>query len=168
LMHNPDLLILDEPTSGLDPLIQQEFQKIIIERRNKGKTAFISSHVLSEVKEICDHVGFIREGKLVDVQPLKALQSKALRKVRVTLSKPRATALKGLKGVHNLHVDGNQISCDVTANFDGLVKALAKLPVKDLVIEEASLDDLFMHYYVSSTEYQVSRAEHYQGNSDVQ
>ena len=62
LMHNPDLLILDEPTSGLDPLIQAEFQKIIREHRAQGKTAFISSHVMSEVEEVCDHIGFIREG----------------------------------------------------------------------------------------------------------
>jgi ABC-2 type transport system ATP-binding protein len=154
LMHNPDLLILDEPTSGLDPLIQQEFQKIIAERRAKGKTAFISSHVLSEIQETCDHVGFIREGKLVDVQPLKQLQSKSLRKVRATLAKPRPTALKGIKGVHNLKVRGRVVTCDVTDNFNGLIQGLAKLQVKDIVIEEASLDDLFMHYYQGSAKHQ--------------
>jgi len=147
LMHNPDLLILDEPTSGLDPLIQQEFQKIIKERGKQGKTTFISSHVLSEVQEVCDHIGFIREGLLVDVQPLKSLQQKALRKVHVSLSKPRPTALKGVKGIHNLTVHGKEVRCDVTENFTGLLQALAKLPVKDIVIEEASLEDMFMHYY---------------------
>jgi ABC-2 type transport system ATP-binding protein len=147
LMHNPELLILDEPTSGLDPLIQLEFQKIIKERRLKHKTTFISSHVLSEVQEVCDHIGFIREGLLVDVQPLKSLQQKALRKVRVTLLKPRATALKGIKGVHNVTISEHEVRCDVTDNFSGLLQALAKLPVKDIVIEEASLEDMFMHYY---------------------
>jgi ABC-2 type transport system ATP-binding protein len=147
LMHNPDVLILDEPTSGLDPLIQLEFQKLIREHRAQGKTAFISSHVLSEVQEVCDHVGFIREGLLVDVQSLKSLQQKALRKVRVTLAKPNAKALQKVSGLHNLQVKGREIRCDVTENFDGLLKALAKLPVKDIVIEEASLDDMFMHYY---------------------
>ncbi|MEO5628010.1 MAG: ABC transporter ATP-binding protein [Candidatus Saccharimonadales bacterium] len=150
LMHNPDILILDEPTSGLDPLVQQEFQKIIQQHKSQGKSAFISSHVLSEVQEICDHVGFIREGRLVDVQPLKSLERKALRKVRVTLSQKRPKALAGLVGIHNLTVHDKQISCTVTENFSGLIKALASLPVKDLVIEEASLDDLFMHYYQDS------------------
>ncbi|MEI7683246.1 MAG: ABC transporter ATP-binding protein [Candidatus Saccharibacteria bacterium] len=152
LMHNPDLLILDEPTSGLDPLIQQEFKKIIAEYRAKGKTSFISSHVLSEIQETCDTVGFIREGKLVDVQPLKSLQQKSLRKVRATLSKPKPTALRGIKGIHDLKVSGRVVTCDVTENFEGLLTALAKLQVKDIVIEEASLDDLFMHYYVGSNE----------------
>jgi ABC-2 type transport system ATP-binding protein len=150
LMHNPDLLILDEPTSGLDPLIQAEFQNIIKEHRAQGKTAFISSHVLSEIEQICDHIGFIREGLLVDVQPLKVLQQKALRKVRVALTKAQPSALKDVKGLHNLRVSGKHVSCDVTENFTGLLKALAKLPVKDIVIEEASLDDMFMHYYQST------------------
>lgn len=149
LMHNPDILILDEPTSGLDPIVQQEFQKLIQEHKAQGKTAFISSHVLSEIQEVCDHVGFIREGKLVDVQPLKSLERKALRKVRVTLTQKRVKALQGLKGIHDLTVVGNEITCTVTENFKGLLQALAKLPVKDIVIEEADLDDLFMHYYQS-------------------
>lgn len=147
LMHNPDLLILDEPTSGLDPLVQLEFQKLIREHAAQGKTAFISSHVLSEIQQVCDHVGFIREGKLVDVQPLKSLERKALRSVRVTLSQKRAKALQNLKGIHNLVVRDKEISCTVSENMGGLIKALAKLPVKDVVIEEASLDDLFLHYY---------------------
>lgn len=147
LMHNPDLLILDEPTSGLDPLIQAEFQKIIKEHRAQGKTAFISSHVLSEIELVCDHVGFIREGLLVDVQPLKVLQEKALRKVRVTLNKAEPNALKDVAGLHNLRVVGKRVHCDVTENFNELLAALAKLDVKDVVIEEASLDDMFMHYY---------------------
>ncbi len=150
LMHSPDLLILDEPTSGLDPLIQDEFQKLMREHKAAGKTAFISSHVLSEVQEICDHVGFIRQGKLVDVQPLNSLQRKSLRKVRVTLSRPNSKALQGLKGVHDLKVHGKEVSCNVTENFNGLLKALAKLPVKDIVIEEANLEDMFRHYYQES------------------
>lgn len=146
-MHKPDLLIFDEPTSGLDPLIQQEFQKMIAEHRARGKTAFVSSHVLSEVQEICDHVGFIRDGRLMDVQPLKELRRKAFRKVTVTLSRPRVSALKGVKGLQDVKVDGKKVTCKITENFNGLVKALAKLPVQDLSIEEASLDDLFLHYY---------------------
>lgn len=147
LMHSPEILILDEPTSGLDPLVQQEFQTIIQEHKAAGKTAFISSHVLSEIEQTCDHVGFIRQGKLVDVQSLKALQEKSLRKVRVNLTQKRAKALQGVNGVHNLVINDKQISCTVSKNFKGLLQALAKLPVKDIVIEEASLDDLFMHYY---------------------
>src|SRR5260221_12356378 len=66
-MHRPRLLILDEPTSGLDPLNQQEFNKMLIEVRDDGRSVFLSSHILPEVEQTCDHVGIIREGNLVTV-----------------------------------------------------------------------------------------------------
>lgn len=150
LMHNPDLLILDEPTSGLDPLIQMEFQKLIQEHTAQGKTAFISSHVLSEVQEICDHVGFIREGELVDVQPLKELERKAFKNVRITLSRTNKSALKGVEGLHDVQINGTEVRCKVAEHYQDLLKALAKLPVTNIVIEDANLDDLFLHYYQPS------------------
>lgn len=65
LMHKPKLLILDEPTNGLDPLVQAEFNKIIFELKESGSTVFISSHILSEVQEICDEFIFIKNGRIV-------------------------------------------------------------------------------------------------------
>lgn len=150
LMHNPDVLILDEPTSGLDPLIQQQFQKLIADHKARGKTAFISSHVLSEVQQICDHVGFIRDGKLMDVQPLNSLRRKAFRNVTISLSRKNAQLIKklqNLKGLHGVEADGTTITTKITDNFHGFIGALTEAPIKDLVIEEASLEDLFMHYY---------------------
>lgn len=152
LMHDPDVLIFDEPTSGLDPLIQQEFQKIVRELRRRGKTIFISSHVLGEIQEICDHVGFIREGRLVDVQPLASLRRKAFKNVRVSLSRSKANALAGLKGVEGLHVTKTTVQCKFHGNYQQLMEALSKLPVKDVTIEEASLEDLFFHYYEAKEE----------------
>jgi ABC-2 type transport system ATP-binding protein len=152
LMHEPDLLILDEPTSGLDPIVQAEFQALIREHRERGKTAFISSHVLSEVQEVCDHVGFIREGMLVDVQPLQTLTQRSFKKVRLVLSRPRVKPLHGLKGVSDIVVRGNEVTCKITDNYNALIKTLAKLQVKDIQIENASLEDLFMHYYQHSEE----------------
>lgn len=75
LMHNPEVLILDEPTSGLDPLIQSEFYTILREHQQAGKTTFMSSHVLSEVQEVCNRVGFIKDGKLVQVSDLDVFGS---------------------------------------------------------------------------------------------
>jgi ABC-2 type transport system ATP-binding protein len=149
LMHEPDLLILDEPTSGLDPLIQAEFQTLLREHRAKGKTTFISSHVLGEVQEICDHVGFIREGQLVDVQPLQTLMRRSFKKVRVVLVRPKAKLFDNVKGVTDVQVDGREVTCKVIDNFNALLQALSKVSVKDIAIEEASLEDLFLHYYQS-------------------
>src|SRR5207237_1806142 len=82
LMHDPELLIFDEPTSGLDPLVQAEFNKIIAEYKTAGKTTFISSHLLSEIQEICDEVAFIREGKLIAVQAMNSMANGLPKQVR--------------------------------------------------------------------------------------
>src|SRR5690606_18334878 len=86
LMDDPELLILDEPTSGLDPLIQSEFNKLILERKGTGKTTFISSHILSEVQEICDRVAFIREGQIVAIKSLEEISKDAPLQIRIRSS----------------------------------------------------------------------------------
>lgn len=83
-MHDPDLLILDEPTLGLDPLIQQEFYLILKEFKSRGKTVFLSSHILPEVERVCDRVGIIKEGRLVTVESLETMREKEVRHVDVT------------------------------------------------------------------------------------
>ncbi|HEU5314822.1 MAG TPA: ABC transporter ATP-binding protein [Chloroflexota bacterium] len=74
-MHRPRLLVLDEPTSGLDPLNQQEFARLVRETRADGRTVFLSSHILSEVEDLCDRVAIIREGSLAHVGALEALRT---------------------------------------------------------------------------------------------
>src|SRR5437588_12741318 len=73
-MHRPRVLILDEPTNGLDPLNQQEFDHMVKEVRDEGRTVFLSSHVLSEVERNCTRVGIIREGQLVRVGLVEELK----------------------------------------------------------------------------------------------
>jgi ABC-2 type transport system ATP-binding protein len=74
-MHRPRLLLLDEPTSGLDPLNQQEFASLVRETRADGRTVFLSSHILSEVEDLCDRVAIIREGAIVHVGPLESIRT---------------------------------------------------------------------------------------------
>src|SRR3982075_4236272 len=99
-MHRPRLLILDEPTSGLDPLNQQEFDRMVFEARDEGRTVFLSSHVLSEVEKICTRVGIIREGRLVrtgDVAEVKAIKRY---EITITFANPvPAETFKSLEGV---------------------------------------------------------------------
>src|SRR5688500_6864356 len=87
-MHKPRLLILDEPTSGLDPLNQQEFFRIVSEVREAGATVFLSSHILSEVEQISDRVGIIREGRLVRVGSVREIVAEKLYRVTLTLGVP--------------------------------------------------------------------------------
>jgi ABC-2 type transport system ATP-binding protein len=88
LQHEPDLLILDEPTSGLDPLVQTSFFEVLKELRDRGRTIFFSSHVLSEVQRLCDRVGVVRDAKLVMDSPVTELAAKAERTLWV---KPHGT-----------------------------------------------------------------------------
>ncbi|ALG81949.1 ABC transporter [Halanaeroarchaeum sulfurireducens] len=102
-MHDPDLVIMDEPTAGLDPLKQAEFNEFVNEERAKGTTVFFSSHVLSEVRQICDRVGIIRSGKLVELEDMKTLLGQGGKRVRIhTTDKAieRITALDGVREVN--------------------------------------------------------------------
>lgn len=148
LMHDPDLLILDEPTSGLDPLIQAEFNEIIRDHRARGKTTFISSHILSEVQTICDRVGFIRSGHLVHVSGLQELMDQASRQIIVHFSAvPPLKEVEKLKGVTNLQHEDNQLVFHFDGDINKLLKILASHHITNIRIAEPDLEELFMHYY---------------------
>lgn len=152
LMHDPDILILDEPTSGLDPLVQSEFNAIIREHKAKGKTTFISSHVLSEVQSICDRVGFIRDGHLIRVSPLRQLMSEASHHITVHFQKKVPVAeVEKLDGVHNLiHEDGT-LDFEFSGDINKLIHILHTHPLNNIHITEPNLEDLFMDYYRTSS-----------------
>jgi len=148
LMHDPEILILDEPTSGLDPLIQAEFNQIIQEHKQAGKTAFISSHVLSEVQNICDRVGFIRDGQLINVSRLDDLLRQSSQTVTVTFSStPPKQKLADLKGVSNLTVDTFSCQFQFNGDVNQLLAILTQHNLTSLDMTEADLEDLFMSYY---------------------
>jgi ABC-2 type transport system ATP-binding protein len=147
-MHEPDMLILDEPTSGFDPLIQAEFNKIILDFKKQGKTVFISSHILSEVRHLCDRVGFIREGKLIKVGDMEELAKAALKQVRVIFEdETDIVHIRALRGVHHETVDGNRVSFQFGGAMHELIQKLASLSTIDVAIEDADLEELFMRYY---------------------
>lgn len=148
LMHKPELLILDEPTSGLDPLIQAEFNKIILDHRKAGNTVFISSHVLSEVQELCDKVAFIREGHVVAEKTLSELAASSPKEVQITTKDAKLkTALKKLKGFKQISDADSVIKGNFTGNVDELIKLLAKYKVINLHLHDAELEAVFMQYY---------------------
>lgn len=148
LMHKPKLLILDEPTSGLDPLIQSEFNKIILEHKKEGGSAFISSHVLSEIQELCDHVAFIKEGKLVANTTIEKLASDSPKYVSITTkAKPISKAIESLKTVRNFKRDGDNISFNVDGDINDLIKIISKYKIINLSIEDADLESIFMQFY---------------------
>jgi ABC-2 type transport system ATP-binding protein len=149
LMHRPELLLLDEPTSGLDPLGQQEVQRLLAEARAAGATIFFSSHVLSEVQDVAERVAIIRRGVVVEVAETSALLHRGLRRVRVRFREPvEASALAGVPGIKTAAPDGPLgVLLTLSGDMDGLIRALAALPVRDLETENPSLEEVFLAFY---------------------
>ncbi len=142
MQHKPELFILDEPTSGLDPLIQSEFFELVKEYNQQGATCFLSSHVLSEVKKYCGRAAIIRDGRLVACDTLENLAHTNVKMVRVAGVKE--LTLDGMSKVQSTP-DGMEFV--YSGDMNALLRALSAVDVRDVSIEEPSLEDVFMQYY---------------------
>jgi len=147
LIHKPGLLILDEPTSGLDPLMQAKFFDILKEENGKGTTIFFSSHTLSEVQKMCRRVGIIKEGKIVAVEDIETLRKKQLRKIQVEFFQAAKTDEILCSGVINPEAEGPNLNFLYSGTMKDLIDSLTGKNIKDLIIEEPTLEEIFMHYY---------------------
>src|SRR5881275_2552382 len=128
-MHRPRLLILDEPTSGLDPLNQQEFDRMVKEVRDEGRTVFLSSHILSEVEQTCTRVGIIRAGQLVRVGGLAELKDIKRHEVIITFAEVvPAEAFKTLDSVEQVEAlaGGHTLRLTMQGGADAVIKAAAQ------------------------------------------
>jgi ABC-2 type transport system ATP-binding protein len=146
LLHSPKLLFLDEPTSGLDPLMQRKFFDLIREENKRGVTVFFSSHILGEVQRLCNRVGIIREGKIVEISNIKALQQNNYKKISVTAADMPADCFE-LPGVTNLQAENGSVQFFFKGDINAVLHAISNLQVTDLTIEEPTLEEIFMHYY---------------------
>ena len=145
LMHEPKLLILDEPTSGLDPIMQQTFYELLKEEKAKGTTIFYSTHILSEISKICDRVGIIKDGTLLKIEKVEEIQKKELTYIKVE-SASIDSIIKDLKLDPTLK-ENNTIKFKNTISSDKLIKTLSKYKIDKILIEEATIEDIFLHYY---------------------
>ena len=144
-MHEPKILILDEPTSGLDPIMQNVFYDLLKEEKAKGNTIFYSTHILNEVSKICDRVGIIKDGKLIKVENKEELSQKSLTFVTITSEQVKDIE-KDLK-INIISEDENTIKFGNNLPHDELIKKLSKYKIDRIIIEEATLEDIFLHYY---------------------
>ena len=149
LATRADLLLLDEPTSGLDPLMEMVFRDCMMEAKKRGQGVFLSSHILSEVEAVCDRVGILRAGKLVDQGTLKELRHLAVQTVEVTFT-DRAPELAPLAGVKAASAGANALRFEVSGSIGPLIAALAEHPVATLTSREPSLEEIFLHHYDGS------------------
>lgn len=147
LEHLPDLAVLDEPTIGLDPLMQEAFFAIIAEFQARGKTIFLSSHILNEVERVCQRVAIIRQGKLVALETLAELRGKRPRRLIVAFSGEFAEGSPSLPNTRLLERNGNRMTYLLTGEIQPVLQELAKYPILDLVLPAPDLEDIFMAYY---------------------
>ena len=148
LLSRPPVLLLDEPTAGLDPIVQRVVWQILQREAARGTAVFFSSHVLSEVDQVCDRVGILREGRLVAVETVANLKGRAVRHVEMSFAGalPADGALD-LDGVRELRRTGETIEVEVQGEVDGLIKAIAPYHVTDLRTEQPTLDEVLLAFY---------------------
>jgi ABC-2 type transport system ATP-binding protein len=147
LEHDPDLVILDEPSSGLDPLIQEAFYEILMDFHQRGKTIFLSSHILPEVEKVCHQVAIIKDGQLVTLESMDELKKKRPRRLHVIWAKNYKDKPPLLEGTQVIENSENQTTYLVEGNIPEILKSLAGLPVEDIIFPEPNLEDIFLAYY---------------------
>jgi ABC-2 type transport system ATP-binding protein len=146
LSTRAELLVLDEPTSGLDPLMEVIFRDCVAEAKERGQTVFLSSHILSEVEAVCDRVGILRMGTLVDSGTLDDLRHLSAVTLEIEYSGV-APDLRGIDGLEVVEQSEGRLHCRLLGSPDPVIKALATSQVTGLVMREPSLEELFLRYY---------------------
>ena len=149
LSSDVELLLLDEPTSGLDPLMEAVFRDVVHEFREAGGTVLLSSHILSEVEQVCDRVSIIREGRNVESGTLAQLRHLSRTTVRATLAHPiDAARVEALPGVDDVTVSGALVTCTVGSDDLGrLLELLGSHGITALTSAPPTLEELFMEQY---------------------
>ena len=146
LATRADLLLLDEPTSGLDPLMEVAFRQTVSEAKQRGQTVLLSSHILSEVEALCDRVGILRAGRLIEQGTLAELRHLSAQTVEATFAGP-APELAPLPGVHVTQTAPNALRFEVHGEIAPLLAALAPHQVVTLHSREPSLEEIFLRQY---------------------
>ncbi len=147
LLHEPKLIILDEPTSGLDPLMQQKFFELLEAENRKGATILLSSHVLSEVQRLCKRIAIIKEGKIIKVETMSALNDENYKRFKVEVSADVPKDYFRAKGVNDLVVEGKTHNFLFNGNINEMITKFSGIKIKNLWVDEPDLEEIFMHYY---------------------
>lgn len=147
-----DFYILDEPTSGLDPLMEMLFQQCVLDAKKAGKTVLLSSHILSEVEKLCDRVGIIRQGKMIETGTLEELRHLTRTNFFVETKQP-VTDLAAIKGVHHIQKQERVLTFQTDADaLDAVIKHISSFGIVRLESAPPTLEDLFMRHYEESSD----------------
>ncbi|HET9999947.1 MAG TPA: ABC transporter ATP-binding protein [Ktedonobacteraceae bacterium] len=147
-MCDPEVLILDEPTSGLDPLLQRTFNEFLLQEQTRGKTIFMSSHIMSDVEKVCQRVAVIRQGEIITIEEVEKLRQKAGQRVTVEFGDAvSADEVAQMPGVSMVTSHNHAYHFNVGGSMDALIKALSRHEVLRLQAEEAPLEEVFLKFY---------------------
>ncbi|MER7730006.1 ABC transporter ATP-binding protein [Streptomyces erythrochromogenes] len=148
MQHDPRLVVLDEPTEGLDPLVQETFFTLLAEAADAGRTVLLSSHILPEVQRTCGRVAIVRDGRLVTVESVAGLREARARRIGLAFADGLGRRTLGDADRWAPHWQGDRVELLVPPSevVDAL-RALLELPVKDVTVEEAGLDEAFLDLY---------------------
>ncbi|MCC7209594.1 MAG: ABC transporter ATP-binding protein [Anaerolineae bacterium] len=151
LMHRPELLILDEPTNGLDPLVQQTFHELMREARADGRTVFLSSHILTEVQQLCDRVAILRDGQIRATERVADLVRVNFHWVTLLFREPVSVhMLAGVPGVSDVSIANgpdNALRFRLTGDFDPVLRAVNDQYLISVHTEDPTLEEVFLTYY---------------------
>ncbi|MDD5183045.1 MAG: ABC transporter ATP-binding protein [Bacilli bacterium] len=141
LAHSPKLIIMDEASSELDPLMKEEFYSILKEEKSKGKTILFSSHNLAEVRKICDRVAIIKDGKIIKIASINELISSSIYMIKIKTNQE-------LSNGYNIIAKNDEFTTILyNGDINKVIKDLSNHKIQRILIEEPSLEDVFMHYY---------------------
>jgi len=146
LATRADLLLLDEPTAGLDPLMEIAFREAVTEARGRGQSVFLSSHILSEVEAVCDRIGILRAGRLIDEGSLSDMRHLGAHTVEATFE-GEPPAIQPLPGVSSVRVGSNALRFEVDGPVGPLIAALGEHQLVSLSSRAPSLEEIFLHHY---------------------
>ncbi len=150
-MCEPELLVLDEPTAGLDPLMQAEFERLVRDTVEAGRTVLLSSHSLAEVQRVADRVAIIREGRLVVTDTVDSLRARAPRVMSLQFANAAdPEPFRRLASVTRVEAHGRDLDLHVRGEIRPVLEAAIEQDVVDLTAHHADLDELFLAYYRNS------------------
>jgi len=145
LMHEPKILILDEPTSGLDPIMQNVFYELLLEEKKKGTTILYSTHILSEVSRICDRIGIIKDGVIIKEDTVENIVKNSM--TYLTIESNDIDKIKKELNLKIIFEYENTIKFMNNLSPNEIISKISKYNINKLLIEEATIEDLFIEYY---------------------
>jgi ABC-2 type transport system ATP-binding protein len=161
-----DLLILDEPTSGLDPLMESVFEQEIHRASAEGTTVLLSSHILSEVEQLCDRVTIIRAGTTTETGTLAELRHLTRTEVAFASEGVTDAQLASIPEAHDLVIDAGRARFTVDSDrLAPVLTALGALNVQGLTVAPPSLEELFLRHYGDQLEGAAAEGSAHGGGS---